>query len=250
LNPQPQREDSRRAGNRSRFEWRDLAEEMPWDAFYESFAQTWDQGQHVTIIGRTGSGKTTLARELLSLRRTVVAIATKPKDEILGQFGSGFRVARELPLPDYRLHPRVIFWPPSETVEQIPAQRTAIRQVMSDVYRQGGDAIYIDETYQLSKEFRLEPMLNLLWRAGRSQRVTVVSAAQRPAHIPLVAYNQASHLFFFRTIDPVDIRRVAGFAGQDRWKMQRVVENLPEHTFVHINTTTGAFTISKVVIDT
>jgi hypothetical protein len=231
-------------------DWRDIAEEVPWNEFLPWFDSVWEQGDHVTIIGRTKSGKTTLAREILSLRGTVVAIATKPKDEILGQFGSAFRVVRELPLPDYRMHPRVIFWPPAERVESIPAQRAAVRQVLADIYRQGGDTIYVDETYQLSNEYRLEPLLNLLWRAGRSQRVTVVSSAQRPAHIPLVAYNQASHLFFFRTIDPVDIKRVAGFAGQDRFKMQRVVETLPEHSFVHIETTTGRFTVSKVTLNT
>lgn len=228
----------------------DDVQEMPWESFLPWFDSIWEQGDHVTIIGRTKSGKTTLAREILSLRSTVVAIATKPKDEILGQMGSDFRIVRELPLPDYRLRPRVIFWPRNETVEDIPAQRASIRRVLADVYRQGGDTIYIDETYQLSNEYRLEPLLNLLWRAGRSQRVTVVCAAQRPAHIPLVAYNQASHLFFFRTIDPVDMKRVAGFAGQDRRKMEQVVGSLPEHSFVHIETTTGTYTVSKVTLDT
>lgn len=236
--------------NRSPFDWESLVRRLEWEEFYSEFAGEWEQGDHVTLIGKTKSGKTTLARELLALRRTVVAIATKPKDEILGQFGSGFRAVRELPLPDWRLHPRVIFWPPSERVEHIPAQRTAIRDVMANVYTQGGDCLYIDETYQLSHEYRLEPLLNLLWRAGRSQRVTVVCSAQRPAHIPLVAYSQATHLFFFRTIDPVDMQRVAGFAGQDRWKMKMVVGKLPEHEFVHINTVTGRYTVSKVKLNT
>src|SRR4051812_9363940 len=40
--------------------------------------QTWKQGQHVGVVGRTGSGKTYLVSKLVMLRRYVIIFRTKP----------------------------------------------------------------------------------------------------------------------------------------------------------------------------
>lgn len=49
---------------------------MEWETFLSEFSEPggdfiWRQGEHVTIIGNTSSGKTTLARAILPIRRFV-----------------------------------------------------------------------------------------------------------------------------------------------------------------------------------
>src|SRR3954471_22907642 len=55
---------------------------VPWHDFASSF--TFKQGEHCTLVGTTGSGKTTLARELLLPQRDyVVVLGTKAEDDSL-----------------------------------------------------------------------------------------------------------------------------------------------------------------------
>lgn len=41
------------------------------------FPFTWEQGEHMVIIGSTGTGKTTLASQILRARKYVLSIVTK-----------------------------------------------------------------------------------------------------------------------------------------------------------------------------
>lgn len=237
---------------------------VTWDEFADSFA--WKQGEHVTVIGPTGQGKSHLCRELLPMRRYVVAVACKPQDELLNDFGSGdaaaptclgmsffgakadgeYRVTRKLPLASPDLIPRQMFWPPIEDARQdIPKQQRAIRDLLLGIYRTGGWTVYLDEGNYVTQFLRLSSICELLWRQGRSLGVTLVVATQRPFHIPLLAYDQATHLFFFRENDENNLRRISGIGMLDSKRVRDTVMRLGQHEVLYMNTRTGQMLVTK-----
>ena len=50
------------------------------------------RGQHVTLIGKTGSGKTHMALALAEIRPYVIIAATKRRDPLLQEAGRGYKV--------------------------------------------------------------------------------------------------------------------------------------------------------------
>lgn len=94
----------------------------------------------------------------------------------------------------------------------------------------------------------LKRAFQLMYVAGRSNLISLVSAAQRPSHVPLEAYSQASHLILFRTGDERDLVRMGGLNGVNAKQVASTVATLPKHVFLHVNQDTGEQTISKLAI--
>lgn len=215
-----------------------------WPDWSRRFA--WDQGEHLTLLGPTSAGKTHVARLLLPRRDYVVAIATKPRDPLVDRFrADGFKIVRQWPPPP--LVDRVLLWPRMRTPDDVLDQRETIRQALADIYVQGGWTVYIDEmSYVTGRPLNLSAELELLWTQGRALGVTVVAATQRPAHVPLVAYSQATHVLAWQTNDDRDVKRLGEIAGPfDRHALGEVVAGLPPHAFAHISTRTGSVTVTR-----
>ena len=62
-----------------------LPNELPWSTFIARWPTQFRQGQHVTVIGPTGCGKTTLVTELAEARSHVVALGVKHRDDSLSK---------------------------------------------------------------------------------------------------------------------------------------------------------------------
>ena len=159
-------------------------------------------------------------------------IATKPKDGLLRRF-DGLSVIREWPPPVWSNG--FILWPRIERVEDVEAQRDTVRRCLEDVYRQGGWALYLDEARYVTGFLGLSKLVELLWIQGRSLGVSVVAAAQRPRHLPLAAYSQASHLFVWPTRDRQDLRRLQEMAGGPSLsEIEAAMSGLPEHACLYL----------------
>lgn len=202
----------------------------------------WRQGEHVTLIGPTGCGKTTLGLSLLPMRAGngghVAAVATKPKDPSLQALTrEGYRVVRTWPPPDHE-H-RVVFWPSISRMSDKRAQQSAIFAMLADVYNRGGFCLYFDELRYITQTLRLTAPVEQLLMQGRSIGISVVSNAQRPASIPLLAYDQATHLFVWRESDEVNLKRLGGLGGLDSGLIRQTVARLPKHQVLYINTRDG-----------
>lgn len=214
-----------------------------WPRFLELFA--WTQGEHVTIIGPTGSGKSWLATLLLGIRSHVVVFGTKPRDETLETLERrGFRRITTWPPPALRTH--VLLWPRFRKVSDEAEQRDTFRHALEEIFATGRWCVYADELPYLVGRLRLADLLELLWLQGRALRVSLVAAAQRPAWLPLAAYSQATHLFLYRPNEERDLKRLAEIGGAvDTTALRELVRRLPPHAFAYVNTRTGRVLVSR-----
>ncbi len=208
----------------------------------------WRQGEHVSILGHTGSGKTTLALRLLDQRRYVVALANKTKDDTLGPLvrrGGGWtKITSWPPSIPPRFAPKVVVWPrPRSLAEAKAVQADTFYDVLDGVYLGGGWTIFVDEAYYVSNTLGLADYLKLLWQQGRSAGTSMVTCSQRPAFVPLEMYSEATHLFAFSLRDKTAIKRMAEVGGP---VLARSVEELDEHEFAHFDARRGTVVVSRV----
>ncbi|WP_164990888.1 hypothetical protein [Streptomyces sp. GZWMJZ-114] len=211
------------------------------DAFLDVFR--WRQGEHVSFIGPTGSGKTTLAKQLLHRRAYVCALATKPADSTMTGLIRKERYKRirawdERP-PLVRAEQRLVLWPPFRRPEDVADQQVAIDRALREMFVAGGWTVFADELYYLCHTLKLTKLLETYWTQGRSLGLSLVGGTQRPAHVPLFAYDQATHLFFWRDNDETNLRRVAGLGGMSAAQIRDEVTRLPKHTALYVNTRDG-----------
>jgi DNA helicase HerA-like ATPase len=157
--------------------------------------------EHVAILGCTGSGKTTLASWVLSKspfdRMPYIAIDYK-NDELLAQI----RRIKELeigdPIPEK---------PGLYVIRPLPSDIEAMEAWLWKVWERGHTGLYIDEAYLLPNK---EAIKNILAQ-GRSLRIPVIAASQRPVDVPRSIFTEASHIAVFRLNDRRDKKTVGEF---------------------------------------
>ncbi len=211
----------------------------------------WRPGEHVTVLGPTGSGKSYLALDLLGLRRYVLALATKPKDSTLGPLvarGGGYRRIRSWPPPvPSRYAPRLVLWPRSRSLDSLrDDQAEAFRVALNGIWLDGGWCLYVDELHYMANTLGQGERLRILWQQGRSSGISIVACSQRPAHVPLEAYSQATHLFIFRTRDQRDQKRLGDIGNVDPKWLAAVVADLERFEFAYVDSRTGSVVVSRV----
>lgn len=154
----------------------------------------WEPGEHVTVIGDTGSGKSTLMggtdemAGLLDERKYLLILRSKP-DEVRYH---GVRIVRTATpaMKDPRL-PRLELSP---AYEKQPAEFGAALEL---AWRQKGWTIYIDEGYHVDRLLSLRDLIDRLLTQGRSLRLTAVIGLQRPVAVSRFAISQSTHVICF-----------------------------------------------------
>lgn len=222
---------------------------VEWAAFMRGW--TWRQGEHVSLVGPTGGGKTTLALNILPRRRFVAVIGTKPADDVLTRLerrGTYERVPR---LPEAVTTPRALIWPKWAGPQDTARQRAVIGEALADAFAAGKWCLFADEVAYLTDDLKLAPWLRTYWRQGRALKLSLVAATQRPAGVPLDLYSAPSHLFLWRTNDDNDLRRLAGLGAADNRTVRAAVQSLDReaHDVLHVNTLTGALVRTRAPKD-
>jgi hypothetical protein len=220
---------------------------VEWETFLANWPKQYEQGQHVTIIGPTGSGKTTLAMELVKARGWVVALGVKYRDDTMSRLEKeGWHRVQEWKQRP-RSSQRVLVWPKeSDLTKVLQVHKKVFTELLRDIYRIGHWTIWTDELTYMTDHVGLSKLYRALYILARSGKISLVGSAQRPAFVPLEAYSQASHLFLFRTGDERDLERMGGMNGVNRKQVADTVSQLPHHTFLHVNLVTGSQVISQV----
>lgn len=224
-----------------------MAVEIGWPQFNREWRHRFRQGEHVTVIGPTGCGKTFLSRELVKARNHVVAIGIKHRDDTLNdltkQGWTKVSTWKRRP-PSAR---QVILWPRDDDIyRRMDTQRKVFGDLLQDAFRVGGWCIWSDELRYMTDIIGLKKPYIQLYVTGRSNNISLVSAAQRPAHVPLEAYSQAQHLFLFRTGDERDLARMGGLNGTSAKQVANTVADLPHHHFLYVNLTNGEQIVTTV----
>lgn len=212
-------------------------------------------GEHVTILGPTGSGKTYLAYELLGRTATpalpAIVLVMKPRDSTVTRFTKALRYRRVKFWPPppalgaARKPAGYVLWPPHSFDPDLddPRLQREFRKAILHSYRRGNRILFCDETYGLCDELSLVKELRTLWTRGRSMECGLWAASQRPTHIPLWAYNQAEHLFLHNDPDKRTRERFDEIGGVDPGLVREVVAGLDKHQWLYIRRTGPALCI-------
>lgn len=202
------------------------------------------------MIGRTGSGKTVLMRELVRDIPWTVLLGTKNTDvELYGGYQAvGFEIVETFDPTPPREHSRVIFRPRRTGIGAAADRRQSERfgEVFNEVFEAGNWHIDVDEIWTIDNELRLGHELSYFWSAGRSEGITVVGGTQEPVNIPRIAFTASTHLFFFGMPDKQRIDRMAELSSGHNDLVKYVLPRLPKHEFLYIHADTREIVRSMV----
>lgn len=222
-----------------------------WSELESHLSRAWGHGEHVTLIGKTGSGKTHAALALMDLRTYSLIAATKRRDPLLKEAVThGYKVTesmREIPRTETGtpVHRKVIVWPgqaiESER-ERLAMQASALRETLSIAERQGYWTVLLDETMWAYDRLGLKKELDSVWYQGRSAGVSLVACAQRPTRVPRLMISQASHLFLWRVSDKRDLeplREIAGAIPSELIEATLPTLDWDRHELLYVGADTG-----------
>lgn len=201
--------------------------------FITLFRRKWHPGQHVSVIGPTGSGKSTVAHDVELMRKRVVVIATKAKDETLDTY-TRFKRREKWP-PEYH-EQLILFWRKPKRLGDFREQQEAIYHVMQDIYKVGSWTVVFDDLFYVSDTLRLKEAVRMFYTQVRSNNVSIVSNIQRPFWVPLEALSQSTYALLFPTRDERDIKRVAEGLGYNWKELKAAVAQLKEYEFLLLET--------------
>jgi hypothetical protein len=206
-------------------------------------------GEHWTIIGPTGCGKTWLAWQILkhttSPDHPGLVLLKKPRDPVTMHRARelDYRVERTWPPPSwagrppgYVLHPKSSF---DEEIDR-PHKRDQFRAAMLDAYRRNprrwprGVALYLDDGFGASEILGLRQTMIELWTEARTSPLAFGTGFQKPTHVPTWAYSQAEHLWLFHDPDRRNRERFAEIGGIDPDVVKSEVMGLPEFHALYI----------------
>ena len=190
------------------------AEHLPLRDFLHWFHHSWEQGEHVTLIGPTGVGKSTLTHRLLTRRAYTTVFATKDKDDTTQKLvRAGYKLQREW---DGSYHDHIVLWPRGKNeAETLERQHVQFNHAIDEMYRQGGWCMNFDEVSYMTDFLGMQRKMRWLLQGGRSSGVSIVAATQRPAFIPLAFYDQPTWLIFWNDNDHTNLKRIQGLGGVD-----------------------------------
>lgn len=210
-------------------------------------SQVWDprRGEHVTLLGPTGSGKTHLAHQLLEAtinpEYPAILMVMKEEDDTVEAFAERVALKRVTSWPQppspfnvkkpngYTVWPRLTY----NTQVDEDAQYRIFKRTIEHSHRAGNRILFADETVGL-EELGLHPELRAVWRRGRSKRVSLWAASQTPTHISSLAYNQASHIFLGRITEKRARERFGEISGVHEKLVRETVLQLRKHEWLYV----------------
>ncbi len=221
------------------------------DAFLES-VWSYKPGEHLSLIGPTEAGKTTLGYQLLGATCTPrlqgVVLVLKPQDETAVKFSeeNQFETIRSWPPrtvgPWQRRKPSgYTMWPKTDFNPETGIYKTRIEQyrqfnrAFAEIYRKGNRILFADELAALCDELGMREQVVNMYSRGRSQKAGIWGATQRPVEIPRLAYSSAHHLFLAHDPDEQDRKRFGEIGGGiDPKLVDAVTMQLPQYWWLYL----------------
>lgn len=224
-------------------------EVVPWEELAAPGGIRWEQGEHVTIVGPTGYGKTTIELLLLPRRRSTVFLATKPRDPLLDKLiRQGWHKAKAWPPPHPpELLPKVVLWPAWRGPQDTAEVAETFWEALQAIFVEGSWCVAADELALLCRRYGLADAFKDLWQQGRSLDLSLLCCVQRPAWVPIDAYTECTHLFIFKQTEAEALKRISGLGGMDPQRVRQIVRRLRKYEFVYINKATEQLVVSRTI---
>lgn len=203
-------------------------ERVPWSELGPEFAMVWGraepsnpQPEHVEVIGITGGGKTywmcKAVQERMLVRNTpCVIIVTKQQDRTIELLGWPETDRWE----DVRKHRQIIFKPKTKSIgiARKRYQRQKIQELLDHLWVPNANTIVVfdDVAYTEKLSLELRETIEMYWREGRSQGITVVATKQRPQGANRHMHSETYWKVAFAPADYSDRERFAELFGPRR----------------------------------
>lgn len=241
------------------FDERELELEAPyvkWPVVHRHLVENFRQGDHVAIIGPTGSGKTHIGFDVLELRSYGIVLACKPRDPLVQDaLARGYWLVPtdqlEVPYVDGRpVHSRVVYWPrlgerarrklPQSEVLRAEKvhQRPRIGAALGYVRNEGHWAVMLDEGTWVCRDLNLQRDVDSALFQFRTLNSSIVILGQRPSWMGRYVLSSPTHLFLFNTNDGDDRKALGNVSGVDSKLVAALVERLDfeRHEVLYIDT--------------
>lgn len=155
------------------------------------------------FFGRTGSGKTTLARAVLRKaqeggNRTIVFDAKHT------YLDGGVKIVERV---NPKLRNQIVRVPPDA------GEMERWNEAFYDAWEMGEAILYVDEATLVSPPRTITPGYGRCIRTGREIGLGTWSGSQRPKDIPSVIFTEAEHIFGFRLGWDADVDKIASFTS-------------------------------------
>jgi hypothetical protein len=184
------------------------------------------QGEHALVTGPTGSGKSTLGKELVENRARhgsyVMVFSTKLRpDETLDREFKDYTVWKKFKKKPKVYEDRVILRADTRkmsTRQALLHQRQVFGEALDELMHVGHWTFMVDEGFYFCHPqfLGLAQPLALHYAQGRTGKLTAITLAQRPANLPLIIYDNISHAFVGRVRDEEDRKRLANIGAGDK----------------------------------
>lgn len=219
-------------------------ETLTYQQWLDHFRQQWEPGQHVLLVGPTGSGKTIAAEDMLLLRKYVVAIATKAKDESLDRYKeAGFKQIDTWP-PAWNIK-RALYWKKPKALGDFATMQIGIYKLLNDIYQHGGWTVSFDDLVFITGTLKLKEPIRMFYTQVRSMGVSIVALLQRPFWAPLEAISQSTYALVFQATDEHDIHRLSEGLSINYKQLLEALKELGEYEFLFLRTGKQPIKVSK-----
>jgi len=234
-------------------------QETPWDSrdvddydleviarrdFVRQFGQDYQHGQHLTILGPTGRGKSQLCYQLLDVvideDHPVVSLHGKirGRDPVVGKAGKALhlRDVDHLPSRSRMYYDRKRHWrgyiicplrKPTDSARERELLHTAFKDAVNRNYQttKRNTITHINEAHQAQADLKLKEDIEApLMRGGPDNAVW--HEGQRGAYLSYHTYNAPEHIFIFYDPDKANRKRYADLGCADPDEVYWITSNL------------------------
>lgn len=224
---------------------------IPRKKFVQEFGKSYQTGQHVTLIGPSGRGKTKLVHQLLvSVMRFHKAITAvmihgkiKGRDKTVETMSREARMPLTPVFPPSQYHRRIRYrkargWivrplekPGDDEEQEHRLLRGEFARAIRHCYHASPKhpkIILVNETHQAHVDLRLKGNCEAPLMRGRPD-CAVWSEIQRARHVSYMCYDQAEHVFIFYDPDVDNQRRYSEIGGGADPAQLRYLANELQH---------------------